>query len=129
MELAIIGRHAISCLSKRGLVVARTTCGALMTSIDMAGFSISLLHLTPERTTLLDAPTSAPAWPAMHNLTQSAAPVVSDALHAHRESPLTGPGLAACAAAMVKAGAVALIEAEAQLTAWDLVAGDGDCGM
>ena len=35
-----------------------------MTSLDMAGVSFTILTVDPDRLALLDAPTSAPAWPS-----------------------------------------------------------------
>ena len=100
MELAIVSRKVISSLTARGLVVARSTVGALMTSIDMAGFSVSILLLTPARARLLDAATSAPAWPGVHDLTAPAAPPVADPLQVLEGSStaLSGKGLEPSAA-------------------------------
>jgi len=44
--------------------VARLYCGHYMTSLDMAGVSLTLMNLPPAWVVLLDAPTNAPAWPA-----------------------------------------------------------------
>ena len=130
MELAVLGRRIVHSLTARGLVVTRCCSGALMTSIDMAGFSVSLLLLTPARIGLLDAPTTAPAWPCTHDLTTplSVVPCPLGASKADKV-PKGAAGLEASAAAMLKAGVQALILAEPQLTEWDSVAGDGDCGM
>jgi len=129
MEIAVIGRRIVESLTARGLVVARCASGALMTSLDMAGFSVSLLLLTPERASLLDAPTSAPAWPVVHDLTAPAAAAVADPLSGESSSALSGSGLEPAVAAKVKSAAEALVAAEPQLTEWDMVAGDGDCGI
>ena len=63
MELAIIARHAISTLSARGFAVERVYTGTFMSSLEMAGVSLSVLLLNNERLRLLDAYTAAPAWP------------------------------------------------------------------
>ena len=44
--------------------VQRVYVGSFMTSLDMAGVSLTLLLLDDLRTCLLDAPTCAPGWPA-----------------------------------------------------------------
>ena len=55
----------ISYLSEsRGLKVIRVYCGALMTSLEMAGVQISILKLDdPKWVEYLDIPSNAPAWP------------------------------------------------------------------
>ena len=48
----------------RGLKVIRVYCGALMTSLEMAGVQISILKLVdPKWVEYLDVPSDAPAWP------------------------------------------------------------------
>ena len=63
MELAIVARHATSLLENRGFTVERIYAGTFLSSLDMAGISISLLGLNDERLRWLDAATTAPAWP------------------------------------------------------------------
>ncbi len=63
MELAIAGRRALSKLEARGLEVERLYSGTFVSSLDMAGISISLLRVDDERLRWLDAPTLAPGWP------------------------------------------------------------------
>ena len=47
---------------------------------------MSLLLRTPQRTSLLDAPTSAPAWPALYDLTVPAAAAERDPLATPQDS-------------------------------------------
>ena len=49
-------------LAERGIRVYRTFVGEYMTSLEMQGFSISLLRLDDEMKALLDAPADTPAW-------------------------------------------------------------------
>jgi dihydroxyacetone kinase len=46
-------------VERAGLRTYRTFVGNYMTSIDMAGASVTLLHLDTELKALLDAPTAA----------------------------------------------------------------------
>ena len=62
MELAIVARHAVPS-SKPRAAVERIYAGSFLTSLDMAGMSISLLGVDDERLRWLDAATTAPAWP------------------------------------------------------------------
>ncbi len=62
MELFIINNHLSDVLAEKGIKVYKTFVGEYMTSIEMQGFSISLLRLDDEMKALLDAPADTPAW-------------------------------------------------------------------
>ena len=63
MELAIVARHAVRFLESKGFTVERIFAGTFLSSLDMAGISISILGLNDDRLRWLDAATTAPAWP------------------------------------------------------------------
>ncbi len=60
MELYLLNKEVLRNLSKRGITVARALVGNYMTSIDMAGASISILKLDDELQEYLDAPCQTP---------------------------------------------------------------------
>ena len=62
MELYIVNNRVHDVLTEKGIKVYKTFVGNYMTSIEMAGFSISLLRLDQELKTLLDAPSDTPAF-------------------------------------------------------------------
>ena len=62
MELYIIYNHVADVLADKGIKVYAPFVGEYMTSIEMQGFSISLLRLDDELKELLDAPADTPAW-------------------------------------------------------------------
>ena len=62
MELFILNNHIADVLAQKGIRVYRTFVGEYMTSLEMEGFSISLLRLDEELKELLDAPADTPAW-------------------------------------------------------------------
>lgn len=62
MELYIINNHVNDILTEKGIKVYKTLVGNYMTSIEMAGFSISLLRLDDEMKALLDAEADTPAY-------------------------------------------------------------------
>ena len=64
MELYIINNHVADVLAAKGIKVYKTLVGNYMTSIEMAGFSLSLLRLDDEMKALLDAPADTPAYKA-----------------------------------------------------------------
>ena len=64
MELFIINNRVADVLAEKGVKVYKTFVGEYMTSIEMAGFSISLLKLDDQLKQLLDAEADTPAFKA-----------------------------------------------------------------
>lgn len=62
MELFIINNHVADVLKEKNVHVYKTFVGDYMSSIDMQGFSISLLRLDDQLKELLDDPADTPAW-------------------------------------------------------------------
>ncbi|MDF2499448.1 MAG: dhaK [Anaerosporomusa subterranea] len=61
MELYIANRKVAEMLAEKNIAVAKTYVGNFMTSLEMAGFSITLLKLDEELKQLLLAPADTPA--------------------------------------------------------------------
>ena len=61
MELYIINNRVADVLAAKGVKVYKTMVGNYMTSLEMNGFSISLLRLDDELKALLDEPADTPA--------------------------------------------------------------------
>ena len=132
MELAIVARHATLFLDRSGFTVERLYAGTFLSSLDMAGISISVLGLNDEWLRWLDAPTTAPAWPNAAkqrprpaNL-QSAPPASVNMAFTARENPESDLGKNVERA--IRAACEALFQAEPQLTELDRITGDGDLG-
>ena len=64
MELFIINNRVADVLAEKGVKVYKTFVGEYMTSIEMAGFSISLLKLDDQLKSLLDAKADTPGFKA-----------------------------------------------------------------
>lgn len=62
MELYIVNKSVQKILKEKGIKVYKTFVGEYMTSLEMAGCSVSLLKLDDEIKSLLDAESSAPAF-------------------------------------------------------------------
>ncbi|MBR6089933.1 MAG: dihydroxyacetone kinase subunit DhaK [Anaerolineaceae bacterium] len=62
MELFIANKHIAEVLAGKGIRIARTLVGNYMTSLDMEGFSITLLKVDDELKALLSAPADTPAF-------------------------------------------------------------------
>jgi triose/dihydroxyacetone kinase / FAD-AMP lyase (cyclizing) len=132
MELAIVARHAVPFLATKGYAVERIYAGTFLSSLDMAGISISVLGINDERLGWLDAPTTAPAWPNVlerrpgkpeARIAMRTSATVS---HSVGEVPKTHEALRVKRA--IQGACKALIEAEEELTELDRVTGDGDLG-
>jgi len=133
----------------------RLVVGPLMTSLDMRGFSLSLLPLDACApgvvASALDAPVRVPAWPgvaaplagAAAITTAAIAPVpLPEGLSIRREAGATGGEGAVAAAASgaasdsaeslvlrcAEAACTALVAAAPRLNELDAATGDGDCG-
>ena len=61
-ELYIANRRVAEVLADKGITIAKTLVGNYMTSLEMAGFSITLLKLDEELERLLNAPADTPAF-------------------------------------------------------------------
>ena len=62
MELFVIYKEAASYLREKGIEVSRKMVGEYMTSLEMGGFSITLLKLNEELRHYIDYPANTPSW-------------------------------------------------------------------
>jgi dihydroxyacetone kinase-like protein len=62
MELYILNRDITAFCQSRGLKICRTYVGEMMTSLEMAGASLTLLKLDDQLKALLEAPADTPAF-------------------------------------------------------------------
>jgi dihydroxyacetone kinase len=127
MELAIFGGHALRLLQSQGILIERVYTGAFMTSLEAAGVSLTTLRVDHERLALLDAPTSAPAWP---NATGTPLTSIDERIITSQpmQSTTSGPRVSPVLRLAVEAACDALVANEARLTELDRVTGDGDLG-
>jgi len=132
MELAIIARAAVRELHAKNIRVQRAWCGTFLSAIDMAGCSISIMPVDAERLARLDASTAAPAWvktppsPVSPTPARIQTPAPADSTAASGQTNgIKDPLLDSTLRSIV----MALLEAEAKLTAMDQAVGDGDLGI
>jgi dihydroxyacetone kinase len=132
MELAIVARHAMSFLESKGIIVERIYAGTFLSSLDMAGISITLLGVNDEWLRWLDAVTTAPAWPNALKQRPGKPQAQIAAVVSTKVSSPTGRGAQSEAGRKTKqaieAACKALLGAEGELTEMDRVTGDGDLG-
>ena len=133
MELAIVARHAMPFLGSKGFTVERIYAGTFLSSLGMAGISISVLGINNEWLRWLDATTTAPAWPNVLKQrpgkpqTRTATEVSVKGRSPTGEGAQTEAGRRA--RRTIEAACNALIDAEDELTEMDRVTGDGDLGI
>jgi triose/dihydroxyacetone kinase / FAD-AMP lyase (cyclizing) len=129
MELAIVARRVVPFLQGEGFTVERIYAGTFLSSLDMAGISISVMGMNDDSLRRLDTDTDARAWP---NLPRQIPGRSEPRLIAKPEAAKQGmeqseKGRATRRA--IEGACAALIAAEAELTEMDRVAGDGDLGV
>jgi triose/dihydroxyacetone kinase / FAD-AMP lyase (cyclizing) len=133
MELAIVARHAVSFLESKGFTVERIFAGTFLSSLDMAGISISVLGLNAERLRWLDASTTAPAWPNAPKQRPGKPAGDMETEASTSATVLVGGGAQTGAGKRtrdaIEAACTALIAAEGELTELDRITGDGDLGV
>ncbi|KAJ7675427.1 hypothetical protein B0H17DRAFT_1080731 [Mycena rosella] len=143
LEMYAVVDEALVQLKKVGLIPARVFCGPFMTSLNAPGFSLTLLNLThisksvssvEELLAFVDAPHASAAWPST-----SVYPVPEklskrtreekfvDIPAEHKLAQVGGPTLKG-AFKVMRHGAEAVLASEPDLTRWDTIVGDGDCG-
>ena len=61
LELYLVYNEVAKIIEAKGATIARNLVGNYITSLDMAGASITVLRLTPDLTRLWDAPVETPA--------------------------------------------------------------------
>ncbi|KAG6850559.1 hypothetical protein H0H93_011758 [Arthromyces matolae] len=142
LELGAIAKEVRDVLQIRGLGLQRLISGTFMTSLNMPGFSITLLLLPSNDNTsapaaslllsLLDDHSNTPGWkwsshtapPAQPHHAESA----SGTIPTLRAPSIKVPHPASFDSS-VRCACQALIAAEPEITHMDTIAGDGDCGL
>jgi triose/dihydroxyacetone kinase / FAD-AMP lyase (cyclizing) len=144
-EMSILAKSCVDILegSEYGAKVTRVMVGSYMTSFDMRGASLTILNLSGasnEIVELLDATTDAPAWhecdiwQGVGGEPRGSAAEIPEVVVAEGEiapnlPALDVPNFEATAKQMVQAAAQKLVDEEPLLTKYDVVCGDGDCGI
>ncbi|KAG5181145.1 Dihydroxyacetone/glycerone kinase [Tribonema minus] len=136
-------RNFMTALDMCGISVTVTRhkeeCRNVMAALDMRGISVTVMRADALTLARLDAASAVPVWHGGAKLPRAAAAAAapqprSAASAAAAEAPsaaqrpAVAPGPAAAVEAALRAAAAALIAAEPELTKWDSIAGDGDCG-
>nr|KAF6275630.1 triokinase and FMN cyclase [Myotis myotis] len=130
LELGIVADAAVRTLEGRGVKVARALVGTFMSSLEMPGLSLTLLLVDEPLLKLIDAETTASAWPNTPKVFVTGRKRTRAAPSRPSEAPdFTTEGLLSKRMALVlERVCTTLLDLEEYLNALDRVSGDGDCG-
>jgi len=120
LEMSVL-THA---LTEAGMATHLIGPAPLMTSLDMHGFSVSILNATPKEHEALAAPVAMPAWPEMAEAVKPPVVGLPDGLTPIEPIPSKNDRTRG----IVENVADLLISAEDRLNALDAKSGDGDTG-
>jgi dihydroxyacetone kinase len=131
-ELFVVYGRIAERLEEKGLTPVRPEVGEFVTSLDMAGLSLTLVYLDEELEELWLAPVETPAYRrgAMPNVHRAPRTSIWDAAEA--EIPQSSDDSRACArniAAVLQTFQEVCEDNEGELGRLDAVAGDGDHGQ
>ncbi|NXO25625.1 TKFC cyclase, partial [Cisticola juncidis] len=131
LELGIVAGAAVRCLENRGISIARALVGSFMTALEMAGVSLTLMLVDEELLRLIDAKTTAMAWPNIvvgpATSRREEVPAPAEAPRKPQDEAGIGPG-SARAQRVLERVCSSLLDMQDRLNELDRGAGDGDCG-
>ncbi|NWT10451.1 TKFC cyclase, partial [Vireo altiloquus] len=131
LELGIVAGAAVRCLESRGIHIARALMGSFMTALEMAGVSLTLMQVDEELVGLIDAKTTAMAWPNIPTgpatTQREEVPAPTEGPGKLQDEPGIGPGTARVVRVLERVCST-LLDIWDKLNELDRGAGDGDCG-
>lgn len=139
LELHTISEEVMSQLETAGFDIRRTLVGTFVTSLDGPGFSVTILTLDPLTESLLNSQTTAAAWPNLIEAPTLGTPGGTS------QKLVNGVALEKILATHIGDDEGYMVETvllhklldavlesvtrdEPQITRYDTIAGDGDCG-
>ncbi|XP_047373055.1 triokinase/FMN cyclase [Sciurus carolinensis] len=131
LELGIMADAAVRSLESRGVKIARALVGTFMSALEMPGISLTLLLVDESLLKLIDAETTAAAWPNVAKVSVTgrkrsrAAPIEPKETH---EATTVGGVASKQMVLVLERVCTTLLDLEEHLNALDRAAGDGDCG-
>ncbi|MBB3998532.1 dihydroxyacetone kinase family protein [Aureimonas pseudogalii] len=130
-ELFVLWTHVAERLRGAGLTLVEPEVGEFVTSLDMAGCSLTLTWLDDELEPLWRAPADTATFRRGTMAPREAAPpiVLADETRTYPPADRASKASAAVALSAIEAIAAALKDAEVELGRIDAIAGDGDHGQ
>lgn len=131
LELGIIAGAAVHSLEDRRVKIARALVGTFMSALEMPGVSLTLLLVDEPLLSLIDAETTAAAWPRVPRASVTAKKQSRPAPAEPPEAPgaaTTGGPAPEATVQVLERVCRTLLGLEERLNELDRAAGDGDCG-
>jgi len=136
-ELFVLYRAVAALLSEAGVTIVQPESGEFVTSLDMAGVSLTLFWLTPELEELWGDPADTPAYrkgrlgaaPAAQHHSERRSPRIAEAAATRTEASDASKARADRAVPVLRHVQAMLHERAEELGRIDAVAGDGDHGV
>ncbi|XP_056607650.1 triokinase/FMN cyclase isoform X1 [Triplophysa dalaica] len=130
LEIAVVTKAAVHFLEEHGVLIVRVMSGSFMTSLEMAGMSLTLLKVDEEILRLFDAKTTAPAWPNLSSVSVSRKNLFMEPVEKSAAPAVKGNegSLASSIRHVLESVCRILLQYQDELNALDRTAGDGDCG-
>ncbi|CAO3627639.1 unnamed protein product [Mucor hiemalis] len=135
LELNLVVKSAVEYLLHHEVTLKRVLVGPFLTSLNMPGFSITLLQVKDDNMLeLLDQPVSIPGWPSAPAI-QFSNQILGEynaksPKETKKEDELMGKvDDTSVVEKAIRGAAEAVITAEPRITEYDTVLGDGDCGQ
>ncbi len=123
LEMAVLSRELVKSDIIEGIQYI-VGPAPMMTSLDMRGFSVSLMPVSDENLALLQAPVDMAAWPGCKPIETPVVKPIPDGLTPITPIPSDDP----TTAAFIRRCCDVFIKAEPALNALDAQSGDGDTG-
>ncbi|WP_424988250.1 dihydroxyacetone kinase subunit DhaK [Microbulbifer sp. S227A] len=123
LEMSVLA-HELATSPKAGNIRHVIGPAPMMTSLDMHGFSVSVLPVDDTTRALLAAPVELPAWPGLADIAPVTTRPLPDGLSPIQPIPSSNPRTRA----VIDQACNLLIAAEADLNTLDAKSGDGDTG-
>ena len=132
-EMFVVWKHASQLLTEAGLTIVRPEVGEHVTSLDMAGLSLTVVRLDEELEQLWLAPADSPAFRRGGTVPGDLGEERGE-IYTPGEDPIPAAGTESQASAQRIAGVLGdiealLLELEPELGRLDAIAGDGDHGQ
>ncbi|KAI9280443.1 Dak1 domain-containing protein [Sporodiniella umbellata] len=133
IELHLAVKETVEHVLAMGLTLERVYAGSFLSSLNMPGFSISIMTLQdPSILSLLDHPVSLSGWPQAPALSFSSLIEDHPPEQKKEQATLKSSAQVVSVPKMIQAiqgASHAVIQAEPEITQYDTLLGDGDCGQ
>ncbi len=122
LEMSVLAYELAECFGNK--VTCLIGPAPMMTSLDMHGFSVSILPLSGDREDALEKPVNLPAWPGLNKISEVEVHPLPDGLSPIKPIPSDN----ARTRELIVTCCDLLIDAETELNSLDAKSGDGDTG-